>query len=63
MLLPAARGNSRGRSATDIVREFYPDVPIRAPGGVLEDLVDVSEIERVFGWTAKDNYLFDVGKD
>ncbi len=58
-LLPAARGNKLARSPADIIREYYPKVPLRRPPGEMESLVDVSEIERCCGWTPRDNALFD----
>ncbi len=59
ILLPAARGNSRGLPADEVARRWFANVPIRTQSGRLETLVDTSEIERLFGWTPKDNYWFD----
>lgn len=58
-LLPAARGNKLGRPPPEIIREFYPTVPLRRPAAEMDRLVNVSDIERCCGWTPRDNALFD----
>jgi hypothetical protein len=47
---PASRGNLLGRSVPELIREFYPNVPLRRPIDEIESLVDTSEIERETGW-------------
>jgi nucleoside-diphosphate-sugar epimerase len=59
VLLPAARGNTLGRPPGEIIREYYAGVPLRVPAEQMESLVDLSEIEREYGWSPRDNRVFD----
>jgi len=39
-----------GKSAADVIREFYPDTPLRQPLEAIDELIDVSAITRETGW-------------
>ena len=54
---PAARGNRLGRPAADVIREFYPNTPLRKPLEKIDSLVDLSAIQRDTGWQPVDNEL------
>ncbi len=47
---PAARLPANGRPIADLLREFYPQVPLRKPADRMDSLVDLSELERDTGW-------------
>jgi len=57
--LPAAPDPSIGLPIPEIVKHYYPTVPLKVPLGQLRCLVDTSEITRLVGWTAQDARLFD----
>ncbi|MEY4548587.1 MAG: hypothetical protein RL685_4782 [Pseudomonadota bacterium] len=39
-----------GRSAADVIAEFYPDTPLRQERESIAELIDISEITRDLGW-------------
>lgn len=47
---PAARTKATFPQLAELIREHYPDVPLRRPVGELDSLVDISEITRDTGW-------------
>lgn len=47
---PAARGNVLARPAADVIRAYYPNVPLRRPIEQIDCLVDTADIERDTGW-------------
>jgi len=53
-LFPAAPAPYLALPVADIVREFYPQVPLRVPPADLRSLVDISAIERALGWRPAD---------
>lgn len=52
--LPAAPTPSLPVPVPDLVREYYPDVPLRKPREELTGLVDSSRITGETGWVARD---------
>jgi nucleoside-diphosphate-sugar epimerase len=50
---PAQTLEVRGLSAAALIREFYPDVPLRRPLEQIESLVDISAITAALGWLPK----------
>jgi nucleoside-diphosphate-sugar epimerase len=50
---PAARENSQMQPAADVIRQHYPEVPLRKPLEQIDSLVDLSAIERDTGWTPR----------
>lgn len=48
--LPAMRENTFFLPPQEVVRRFYPGVPLRRPLAELDSLVDVSELTRDTGW-------------
>jgi nucleoside-diphosphate-sugar epimerase len=50
---PASRGNLAARPVAELVRDYYPTVPLRRPIEQVESLVDTSDIERETGWTPR----------
>ena len=50
---PAQTLDVRGYSAAALIREFYPDVPLRRPLEQIESLVDISAITEALGWLPK----------
>lgn len=54
---PAAGGNLPGKPATEVIREYYTDVPLRCPLEKIERLVDISRVQAETGWTPKRNQL------
>lgn len=51
--LPAGPGNLLRKAPSEIIHEYYPDVPLRKPLAQLEALVDISRITADTGWTPK----------
>lgn len=49
---PAAPDNGLRRPVADVIREYYPDVPLRRPLEEIAALVDTSVITRETGWSA-----------
>jgi nucleoside-diphosphate-sugar epimerase len=47
---PAQAMAFKGRSTADLIREFYPDTPLRKPIEEIAELIDVSDITRETGW-------------
>ena len=47
---PAARTPSNGKPIPQLLREFYPNVPLRKPADCIHSLVDLDELERDTGW-------------
>ncbi len=58
--LPSA-GNYLGLGPADLVRRYYPDVPLRAPVETLDNLVDTSLIQTELGWRPRGVDLFGPG--
>jgi nucleoside-diphosphate-sugar epimerase len=48
--MPADPKNRLGRAAADLVREYYPGIPLRRPLEEIESLVDISRIQNETGW-------------
>jgi nucleoside-diphosphate-sugar epimerase len=51
--MPAARGNFARRPARELIPEYYANVPLRKPPEQIDQLVDISAIERDIGWTPR----------
>jgi len=47
---PASRKNLLGLPVADIIRQYYPDIPLRKPASEMESLVDISTVARDLGW-------------
>lgn len=56
---PASTGNALGKPAMEVIREHYPNVPLRRPIEQIESLVDISRIQAETGWSPKYNLLYD----
>jgi len=54
--LPASSGNRIGWSAPEMIRTFYPQVPLRRPLGGMQTLIDLDVLRADYGWEAKDVY-------
>ena len=50
---PAQTLEVRGVSVPELIREFYPTVPLRRPIEQIDALVDLSAITQALGWTPK----------
>ncbi|HWB52968.1 MAG TPA: NAD(P)-dependent oxidoreductase [Tepidisphaeraceae bacterium] len=50
---PAAKNNLQRRPAAELIREFYPNVPLRQPIETIQHLVDLTPIEHETGWSPK----------
>ncbi len=50
---PAQTLEVRGVSVADLIREFYPTVPLRRPIEEIEALVDLSTLRETLGWAPK----------
>jgi nucleoside-diphosphate-sugar epimerase len=50
---PAAGGNRAGQPAAEVVRQYFPNTPLRQPLSEMTSLVDISGIERETGWSPK----------
>ena len=48
---PSARGDILGKSVPDLIRELYPQVPLRKPIDEIEHLVDLSALEQDLHWS------------
>ena len=48
---PSARGDLLGKPTPDLIRELYPNVPLRKPLEQIDSLVDLSALERETGWS------------
>jgi nucleoside-diphosphate-sugar epimerase len=51
--LPVAKENLMRRPGHDLIPEYYANVPLRKPLDQIDQLVDISAIERDTGWTPK----------
>jgi nucleoside-diphosphate-sugar epimerase len=49
--LPAHPENRLGRTAAEVIREFYPGIPLRRPLKEIESLIDISRIRSETGWS------------
>ena len=47
---PAVAVQFEGHPAAEVIRQFYPDTPLRQPLEAIGELIDVSEITRDTGW-------------
>jgi nucleoside-diphosphate-sugar epimerase len=47
---PALAMEFQGRTAAQMIREFYPESPLVKPLDAIDDLIDISEITRDTGW-------------
>jgi len=55
--LPSSRHNSLHRSASDLIKEYFPGVPLRKPAAELDSLIDYSVITRETDWEPLDQSL------
>ncbi len=51
--LPASPVDVAGLTITEIVKEFFPETPLRRPLEQMEQLVDPTPLERDFGWRGR----------
>jgi len=51
--LPAVSTEIEGMDTTQLVAEFYPDVPLRKSTKAFDSLIDVGALETDLGWTPK----------
>jgi nucleoside-diphosphate-sugar epimerase len=49
--MPAHPNNRLGRSASDVVKEYYTSIPLRRPLKEIKSLIDISRIQRETGWS------------
>ena len=57
-LLPGARDNRLRMPASEVIRRFYPDVPLKVPAGEIESLVDISGIRQQYDWEPRHEGVF-----
>jgi nucleoside-diphosphate-sugar epimerase len=48
---PSAHGDVIGKTVPEVIREFYPHVPLRRPLDQIDSLVDISAITKDTGWS------------
>jgi nucleoside-diphosphate-sugar epimerase len=51
---PASRKNLLGLSPAEVIRQYYPGIPLRKPPSEMESLVDISTVTRDLGWEPRD---------
>ena len=54
---PASSQNGLAKPTSEVIREYYADVPLRRPIEQIESLVDISRIEAETGWKPEHNSL------
>jgi nucleoside-diphosphate-sugar epimerase len=47
---PALAMQFKGRSTADLIRQFYPDTPLKLPAQEMDELIDISDITAATGW-------------
>ena len=47
---PAVAMQFKGRTNADLIRQFYPDTPLRQPAEAIAELIDISDLTRDTGW-------------
>ncbi|HTV23155.1 MAG TPA: NAD(P)-dependent oxidoreductase [Polyangiaceae bacterium] len=47
---PALAMQFKGRTPADLIRQFYPDTPLKQPIDEIAELIDISDITRDVGW-------------
>lgn len=47
---PALAMQFKGRTPADLIRQFYPDTPLKEPLDEISELIDISDITRDVGW-------------
>jgi len=57
---PALAVQFKGRTTADIIRQFYPDTPLRQPLEAIDALIDIADITRDLGWTPSRQILVPV---
>jgi nucleoside-diphosphate-sugar epimerase len=60
---PAQAMELAGYDLERMVREFYPDVPLRRPLGELESLIDLSAVREAIGWLPKERIHAEIQDD
>jgi nucleoside-diphosphate-sugar epimerase len=48
--LPAHPRNRLGQTASDLIRRYYPTIPLRRPLEAIDALIDISRIQQETGW-------------
>jgi len=51
---PASYKNLLGRPVPEIIRDYYPGVPLRKPAAEIESLIDISTLKRDLGWEPRE---------
>ena len=47
---PASRKNLLGLTPAEVIRQYYPGIPLRVPAEQMQSLVDISTVTRDLGW-------------
>ncbi len=50
---PALAMQFKGKTNADLIRQFYPDTPLRGPAEDILELIDISAVTRDTGWVPK----------
>lgn len=48
--VPSARNNYLGWSPAEIIRRFYPGIPLKRPAETMPALVDLAPLQQAYGW-------------
>jgi hypothetical protein len=48
--LPALSQEPEGLSVPEVIRRYYADIPLTRPIDDIKSLIDISELERDYGW-------------
>jgi len=54
--MPASPTNQIGWPVPEIIKTFYPLVPLRRPLGAIKSLIDLDVLRAAYGWEPKDAY-------
>lgn len=60
---PAQTLEVRGMSVPELIREFYPSVPLRRPIEQIEALVDLSALEAALGWAPRHRAVVELARE
>jgi nucleoside-diphosphate-sugar epimerase len=55
-VMPAAATNRLGWPVADLVRTFYPTVPLRRPLAEMKTLIDLESLQAAYGWSPAHSY-------
>ncbi len=61
--LPAVSTKIEGLASSQLISDFYPEVPLRQPAAEIDSLIDISALERDLNWSPRERMHVKLRRD